>query len=106
MNHMQAERATGAQTRRRVRMTLTGSAMQAVAADLPPMGPGLGKKLIKRGVSLEIAGNYVGQAFFTLRGADGEVLADVTLAPEDFRSQESSHKTCNCLKHPPGAAIH
>lgn len=64
--------------------------MQAVAADRPPMGPGLSKEVIRRGVSLEIANDREGRAYFTLKGRTGEVLADVNFAPGELgaRRQE------------------
>jgi len=55
--------------------------MQAVAADRPPMGPGLSKDVIRLGASLEIANDREGRAYFTLKGRTGEVLADVNFAP-------------------------
>lgn len=76
--------------RRKTQLTLTGHAMQAVAADLPPMGPGLPKEVIRLGASLEIANDREGRAYFTLKGRTGEVLADVNFAPWDMgaRRQE------------------
>ncbi len=64
--------------------------MQAVAADRPPMGPGLSKEVIRLGVSLEIANDREGRAYFTLKGRTCEVLADVNFAPGELgaRRQE------------------
>ena len=86
MQHQQqfTSSPVSARLRRRNRFILTGDAMHAVAKDVPPMGPGFSKKLLKRAARLEVGGNYEGRAFFTLRDAAGDLLGEVDFAPSDF----------------------
>jgi hypothetical protein len=79
------EPAKKAPMRRRRWLTLTGDAMHAVAADRPPLGPGLAPALVRRAASLDIANNNLGRAFFTLKDGQGGVLAEVDFAPDDFQ---------------------
>lgn len=76
---------------RRPTLVLTGHAMAAVAADLPPMGGGFPQRLIQKAQRLEVSHDSAGGVHFTLLAGDGAVLGAVDYHHEDARLPKAYH---------------
>lgn len=76
---------------RRPTLVLTGHAMAAVAADLPPMGGGFPQRLIQKALRLEVSHDRGGGVHFSLLAESGAVLGTVGYHHEDACLPKAYH---------------